>query len=376
MDFSNLTNYLENIDHNFIPDCEIVVYKDHQCLYKNTFSKPNYNPEESQKDMYYLFSATKVITATATLRLVEEGKLDLDDPVCKFLPEFADLYVKNGSDILPAKNALTIRHLFSMQGGFTYNFFAPSIQEAIKKYGSLGTTREIVSSFTTVPLIFEPGENFCYSLCHDILAAVVEVVVGKRFSEYINEVIFTPLGMKDSTFRSSDEVMNRMKQQFRVDPVTKIAVPQKAECAYDFTQNYDSGGAGIISTLNDYSKFVDALACGESENGYRLLKPETVELMKTNQLTENSLKTFRTAVQQGQGYGYGLGVRTMMEPELDSSLSPVGEFGWDGAAGAYCLIDTEKHLSVFYAQHVLNCKYVYVDVHKAIRNLVYKALDD
>lgn len=375
MDFTELTEYLSRIDHNLIPDCEIAVYKDHECIYKNSFTKPDYNPDEAKKDTYFLFSATKVITCTSAMRLVEEGKLGLDDPVSKYLPEFANLYVKSGNnDKVPAKNTLTVRHLFSMQGGFNYNFRYESIQKVISESNNQASTREIVAAIAQMPLEFEPGTNFHYSLCHDILAAVVEVAAGKKFSKYLNEVIFEPLGMKDTTFVLTDDIRSRMKQQYSVDPVTFTAVPKEATCAYCLSENYESGGAGLISTLEDYVKFIDAMACGESKDGYRILKPETIELMKTNQLGEKSLKTFR-ANTHNKGYGYGLGVRTMMDQNIENSQSPFGEFGWDGAAGAYCLIDTENHLSIFYAQHVLGCSYAYSTVHKAIRNLVYKALE-
>ena len=373
MDFSGLTNYLSNIDFNLIPDCEIAVFKDHECIYKNSFSKPDYNPEEANKDTYFLFSATKVITCTAALRLVEEGKMQLDDPVSKYLPEFAELFVRNGDDKIPATKILTVRHLFSMQGGFTYNLGYESIQKVINESNGRASTREIVAAIAKMPLEFEPGDDFHYSLCHDILAAIVEIGAGKKFSEYLNEIIFAPLGMKDTTFVATDDMLSRMKQQYMIDPATFTAIPQKSACTYCLSENYESGGAGLISTLEDYIKFVDTLACGESKDGYRLLKPETVELMKTNQLNGKGLCTYRVNT-HNKGYGYGMGVRTMMDQKIENALSPVGEFGWDGAAGAYCLIDTDNHLSVFYAQHVLGCTYVYTTVHKAIRNLVYKAL--
>lgn len=105
MDFSNLTKYLENLDTNLIPDCEIAVYKDHECLYKNSFCKENYDPNEAGKDTYFLFSCTKVITVVSALRLVEEGKMGLDDPVSKYLPEFAKLYVKKGNETFQAKKS-------------------------------------------------------------------------------------------------------------------------------------------------------------------------------------------------------------------------------------------------------------------------------
>ncbi len=374
MDFSGLTNYLTNLDNNLIPDCEIAVYKDHECIYKNSFIKPVYTTEEANKDMYFLFSASKVITCTAAMRLFEDGKIGLDDPVSKYLPEFAQLYVKAENNTVPAKNTLTIRHLFSMQGGFNYNLRYESIQKVINESNNQASTREIVAAIAKMPLEFEPGDNYLYSLCHDILAAVIEVASGKKFSKYLKEVIFKPLGMNDTTFVSTNEVYSRMKQQYQVDPATFTAIPKEPTCAYALSQNYESGGAGLISTLEDYVKFTDAMACGESKDGYRILKPETVEIMKTNQLGEKSLKTFR-ANPNNKGYGYAMGVRTMMDRDIEHALSPVGEFGWDGAAGAYCLIDTENHLSVFYAQHVLGCAYAYSNVHKAIRNLVYKGLD-
>ena len=374
MDFSSLTKYLENLDKNLIPDCEIAVYKDHECLYKNSFCKEDYDPKEAGKDTYFIFSCTKVITVVSALRLVEEGKMGLDDPVSKYLPEFAKLYVKKGNETFQAKKILTVRHLFSMQGGYTYFYGYDSIQKVIKDSDGKASTREVVAAMAEFPLEFEPGDDFCYSLCHDILAAVVEVVSGKKFSEYLNEVIFAPLGMKDTTFEATEEMLSRMKQQYRVDPITSCAVPKEATCNYKFTENYESGGAGLISTLEDYTKFADALACGESKDGYRILKPETVELMKTNHLNEKSLERFRITFVQNKGCGYGLGVRTLMDEKMAFSLSPKGAFGWDGAAGSYCLVDTENHISIFYAQHVLRCSYAYSTVHRAITNLVYKII--
>ena len=375
MNFTELENYMKGIDTNIIPDCEIAVYKDHKCLYKNSFSRPNYSAEESEKDLYYLFSASKVITCTAAMRLIEDKKLGLDDPVSKYLPEFEKLYVMKNGEKVPAENTLTVRHLMSMQGGFTYNLGFEGIKRIQRESGNKATTREVVSALAEMPLSFEPGENYQYSLCHDILAAVIEVVSGKKFSEYLDEVIFSPLGIKDITFVPTDDVMKRMKQQYVVDLRYFTAVPKTPECVYRLTDNYESGGAGMIASLNDYIKFADALACGESETGYRILKPETVELMKTNQLDEAGLKSLYFNCDRFLGYGYGLGVRTMMKPDLNLSLGPVGEFGWDGAAGAYCMIDTDNHLSIFYGQHVLSCGYAYQNVHRAIRNLVYKALE-
>lgn len=144
------------------------------------------------------------------------------------------------------------------------------------------------------------------------------------------------------------------------------------ECAFCLSDNYDSGGAGLISNLNDYALFADALASGHSADGYVLLKPQTVELMRSNQLCGKSYDDFKTGVNK-IGYSYGLGVRTLIDnnlPQVNPKV-PLKEFGWDSAAGAYVMICPEKKLSVFYAQHVLDCGYAYSTIHPTIRNYIF-----
>ncbi len=374
MNFSGLINYLEQRDKNLIPECRVVVYKDHECLLDQSFASNDVAESEKNKDMYYLFSASKVITCTSALRLVQDGKLGIDDPVSKYLPEFAELYIIKDGKRVPAKNTLTVRHLFSMQGGLTYNLGHEEIQKIKDATDNKATTREIMRGIAKMPLSFEPGEKYQYSLCHDVLAAVVEVASGKQFSDYLHEIIFDPLGMKDITLRPTEKVLARMKQQYVADGYSLKAVPKAAECPYILSERYESGGAGMISTLEDYAIFVDAMACGTSKDGYRILKPESIRLMQTNQLGEQSLKTYLVSGYRKAGYGYGCGVRTMMDPKAALSKGPVGEFGWDGAAGAYCLIDPENHISLYFAMHVLNCAYAYQNVHHSIRNFVYEAI--
>lgn len=375
MNFSLLTNYLNQVDKNNFPDFRLLVYKDHKCIYDERFVADDVLPEETDKDMYYIFSASKVITCTAAMRLIQDGKLGLDDPVYKYLPEFKELYVNKNGERALAKNTLTVRHLFSMQGGFTYDLCHSEIRKIQEETKNKATTLEMMKGLSKMTLSFEPGENFQYSLCHDILAAVVEVASGKKFSEYLSEVIFTPLGMKDITLKTTPEVLKRMKQQYSVEQVTFTAIKKEATCPYILTENYECGGAGMITTAEDYIKFVDALACGSSETGYKVLDDEHLALMGQNLLSEKSLETYRANVSLKSGYGYGFGVRTMMEPEKSNSLTPIGEFGWDGAAGAFCLVDTKNHLSIYLAQHVL-CSPYGASFHHAIKNLVYKCIND
>ena len=377
MKFEKLTNYLEQIDKNLIPDCRLLVYKDHQCLYDKAFTKFPLQPEKAKKDMYYIFSASKVITCTAALRLVQDGKLDLDDPVYKYLPEFKNLYIEQNGERVLAKNTLTVRHLFSMQGGLTYNLEHQEIKKMQAETNNKATTRQMMYAIAKMPLIFEPGESFAYSLCHDVLAAVVEIASGKRFSEYLKEIIFEPLKMESTTLTVTDEVKARLKQQYAVDKFNCIAVEKEADCPFILSDYYESGGAGIITTAEDYIKFADALACESAKDGYAILNKDYLQLLQTNQLKGAAIEAYHTSGARKMGYGYALGVRTLMDPIKADSRSPIGEFGWNGAAGAYCMIDTKNHISIYFAQHVMvGVSAVYMSsVQHAIKNIVYEVLE-
>ncbi len=381
MDLSLLKNYLDNIDKNMVPSCRCIVKRGNETLFEYFGAREDVYESEKDKSLYYLFSATKVITCSAVMRLHEEGLLSIEDPVYKYLPEFETLYIGGSfqrahmviDESMPkAKNTLLIKHLMSMQGGFTYDLGHPEILKVKEETNNQASTREIVRAISKIPLLFEPGTNYQYSLCHDILAAIVEVVSGMTFFEYLSKVIFTPLGMKDTVFHPDNERIKRMHRQYTVKPDRFIASEHAPYCAYALSDKHQSGGAGLSSSIWDYSKFVSCLANGTAENGYRILKKETVDLMRTPMLSEKGQATFEAG---RPGYSYGLGVRTLTDSSKNHVLAPVGEFGWDGAAGAFNLIDPDNKISVVYTQHVLGCGYAFGHIHYTVRNLVYEALN-
>ncbi len=381
MDFTRLENYLKNVDKNMVPSLRCIVKKGNDTVFEYFDARQDVYESEKEKELYYLFSATKVITCSAVMRLHEEGKLSIDDPVYKYLPEFKELYIGGSwqrthmciDQTMPkAKNTLLIKHLMSMTGGYTYDLGHPEIQKVKEETNNNATTREIVRAIGKMPILFEPGENFNYSLCHDILAAIVEVVTGISFFEYLDKIIFTPLGMKDTFFLPTEEQLKRMHNQYMVRPGFFIAMEQAPVCIYATTNKHESGGAGLVSTISDYAKFASCLATGTSKDGYRLLKKETVDLMRTPQLCEKAQATYEAG---RPGYSYGLGVRTHVDPSKSGGLAPVGEFGWDGAAGAFTVIDPDNKISIVYTQHVLACGYCYSHIHQTVRNLVYEAFN-
>ena len=376
MKFEKLTAYLDSLREEGIPGCDLIIYRDHEMLYRHM---AGYSDAEGKKPMqgnetYCLYSCTKVFTTCAVMQLVERGLIFLDDPVSDYLPEYAHLMVEDEKGLRPAKKVLTIRHLMSMQGGLDYDLKAPAIKKLIAETGGQATTRQIVEAIAKKPLHFEPGENFLYSLCHDVLAAVVEVVSGKKFSEYLQENIWGPLEFATASFRFNEDNLSRLCDQYMYDGEKRISNPIARDALpYRLSENYESGGAGLICDVRDYALFADAIACeGTGWTGKQILSLQTIQLWSANQLSPDSRKTYDTW--RRRGYSYALGVRTRVNPKL-GGRGPVGEFGWDGAAGAWVMIDPFHHLSAFYAQHVRGCGYAYDEIHPTIRNLIYEELD-
>lgn len=218
--------------------------------------------------------------------------------------------------------------------------------------------------------MFEPGTRWNYSFCHDVLAALVEVVDGRRFSTYIKDEITGPLGLKDTGFDLSSEQESRLAPQYEYDK--ELGKPiRKDENIARFGSEYESGGAGLFSTVNDYAMFLNTLTnLGTSSNNIRILSPASVELMRTDHLTESTRGDF--SWEQMAGYGFGLGVRTHISATKSGSLSSIGEFGWSGAAGCLAIIDPISQLTVMYGQQLLNSQEPIV--HPRLRNIIYSCL--
>lgn len=375
MDFFNLEALIDSMPQRGIPFFDLRVAKNGKEIYRRGIG---YTDEAGKKplddkDLYWLFSASKVITCTGAMRLVERGKLRLEDPVSNYLPSFGDLMVRQTDGaIVPAKTPLTIAHLLTMTSGIGSDIHQSQVvQDAIALAGA--TTQGIVSSFAKVPLCFEPGTHYRYGYSHDVLAAVIENVSGMRFSEYITREILEPLGMRDTGFHPNEEQKKRFAVCRRYCLANGTSVPIPAKNEFAFTANYDSGGAGLFSCAKDYMKFAAALANdGVSLDGYRLLLPETIAQMEQNQLNDTALGDFVAG--RLHGYGWGLCGRVHINPAYSLSPSSVGEFGWDGAGGCFVMIDRKQRLAVFYGMQVRGCSYSYIILQPLIRAMVYQAL--
>ena len=375
------------------PGVDCIVYKEHEIVFRYFagMSDIEKNKKMNGNELYLIFSMTKMITCTAALQLFEQGKYLMNDPVSKYLPEFKEMKIsadglnaENATQITTgnimgectqynqdgyAKNQITIKDLFTMSAGLDYALSDDAITYALTEGKT--STRELVGAMAEKILGFEPGTRFRYSLCHDVLGALIEVWSGQKLGEYMKEHIFEPLNMNNTFFGiPGDETrFAKMAARYTYDENRE---PKRLplECVYNLSKEYESGGAGLTSCTEDYALFLDALSCGGiGENGKRILTPETVELMGTNQLKGRQLDDF---YQLRPGYGYGLGVRTHVDKAQSGSLSPIGEFGWDGAAGAFSLVDTQNKLSLTYFQHIHGWD---IRIQSEIRNALYRCID-
>lgn len=337
--FTELTQTADGFLELGVPGYDCAVYHKGECVYRhwNGYSDKATQTPMNGTELYNIYSCSKVITCTAALMLHERGMLALEDKLSEYLPEFKEMTVKAENGIKKAKNDITIKHLFTMTAGFSYDLNSPQLIKCREETGGRCPTREVMKYLAKEPLLFEPGEKWEYSLCHDVLAAVVEVVSGMKFGEFVKENIFKPLKMVNSTFLLDDSELSRVCTHYRLDADTNTVVERSKITDFKLGSEYESGGAGCISTVEDYIKFLEALRTG------KLVKPETIKLMRTDYLTDKQRESYWV-----RDYGYGLGVRCPRNGDDN-----VTDFGWGGAAGAFLAIDEKNEFTLFYAQHVL-----------------------
>lgn len=372
MDFTKLDAYIAQLPEHGIPAADIAVYRDHKLIHRFMAGCSDYEGKVpvSEQDMYHIYSNTKVLTVVAVMQLVEQGKISLEDPVSKFLPSFSALTYRKRAKILPVTKPLTIYHLLTMTSGFGYDHFG-AVEAALEMNPEAGTV-ELASALASEPLHFQPGERWMYGMGHDILGAVVEVVSGRKFGDYLEEHILEPLDMKHTTFDFSDPyVQAHISALYNYDAKLDKTVPIE-NSSPAWSANMQSGGGGALSCTEDYILLMDALANeGVGKTGNRILRKETIDLIRTPQLDLLKQSQFLISHMK-KGYSYGLGVRTLIDKGY--SRSPIGEFAWDGLTGGYGLADPDNKIAICYMQNVENCLYAYREVFFRTRDLIYEAL--
>ncbi|MGO8694380.1 MAG: serine hydrolase domain-containing protein [Rectinemataceae bacterium] len=335
-------------------DC--IVYKDHREIFRYAagYSDIENRLPVSDDALYNIYSATKIITCTAAMQLLERGKLLLTDPLHAYLPEFKDVKVKYGAFVIgAAKRQIRILDLFTMTAGLSYELDTPEMRKLIAETGGDFSTRDFVKALAKEPLLFEPGEGWNYGYCHDVLGAVIEVVAGMPFGEYLRKNVFDPLGMGDTGFPIPEEMRGRIAPQYEYDNDARSVSRISTDCLGAAGLRHESGGGGLISSTEDYILFADALACGGvGASGERIIAENTINLMRRNQLKGQCLEDFKRMV-LSDGVGYGLGTAVITDSTAACRLVPEGSFYWGGLGGVQDLIDPANRLSYFVAQHTI-----------------------
>ncbi|MDD3410444.1 MAG: serine hydrolase [Eubacteriales bacterium] len=313
--------------------------------------------------IYRVYSMSKPIAMTALMQLYERGLVNLRDPLSDYIPEFKDMPVAqtqpDGSvELVKQEQPILIRNLCTMTSGLAYpgdaNEGAKSMLRLMEETeaqdpGTVEIARLVARG---AALSFQPGTHWMYGFSHDIVGALVELISGQRYGDYLREHIFEPIGMPDTDFWVPESKRSRFCAIYDRKDGKLVR-----DDAPNFTTDYyarpafESAGGGLTSTVADYARFCQMLLDGGVSGTERLLGRKTIELMATDHLTEQQRPDFNWP--QQCGYGYGLGMRTMIRPALGEYNGSVGEFGWDGMAGTWMCVDPKEGMIIVFMQQTV-----------------------
>jgi CubicO group peptidase (beta-lactamase class C family) len=333
-----------------------------------------------------IYSMTKPITGLAMMMLYEEGKWKPSDPISRYIPEFGDLKVFSGADKdgkptfdKPA-HAPTMGELMSHSAGFTYGLFGATPVDKMYREAQLlqsPSLQDFIGRVSKLPLLYQPGEGWVYSVSVDIQGYLVEKLSGQSFPDFLRERVFLPLGMKDTGFYVPAEKLDRVATIYQRDAAKGLA-PMPRDPEISQPPGMPSGGGGLYSTAGDYLRFAQMVLNGGEFNGVRLVAPSTVELMRTNHLSDDVKSANKYGIgyyhmQPGFGFGYDFAI--FEDPIKVGSTAGKGTFLWDGIAGTWFWIDpTNDVIFVGIVQHWLFGGGP--DVENLSRALTYQALVD
>ena len=324
----------------------------------------------SEESLFRVYSMTKPITAVAILMLVEEGKLDLDDPVARYFPEWNQLSAYEDGQQVPAKE-MKIHHLLTHTSGLSYGYYGNTLVD--KAYRDAGLiddwdyltkdTRELVRKLSDIPLLFHPGKRWHYGFSSDVLGHLIERVSEQRLDKFLNDRLFSPMGISDAFFDVPVSEHYRFGTNQYLGANGEWAVQDTVREDPEFVDvSFLSGGGGLVMTAESYARFALMLEQEGRIDGEQILNPETVRMMRTNALSKDAVS---------KGVGYGLGVAVITESQDPNRLTP-GSFYWGGAAGTFFWVDPVYSLvAVFMVQRIGTPS----DIASRLQGLVYDSVD-
>lgn len=380
-------NEIDGVVNGFIDEGKIagavtVVARRGKVVYAKAHGKRDIagNKPMTMDTVFRIYSMTKPIVSVAVLMLVDEGKVKLDDPVWKYIPELKGVRVYQSGQVInmrtvPAKRDPTVADLLRHTGGLTYGIFGNTpVDRMYRRVDMLGedSLSKLGSKLKGIPLQYQPGEKWHYSISVDVLGRVVEAASGKGLDVFLKERIFEPLEMNDTGYAVKVEAKDRFAMNYgpRLAGKGLRVVDDARTSKFLKRPAFFSGGGGLVSTIGDYTRFCQMLLNEGELNGVRILKKATVKAMRTNQLPRAAYPIgFGNVPRKGTGFGWGVSVRV----EADGEDNRIGEYGWGGAASTHFWVSPEDDLFVItMSQHM-----PYNDrLERAIKPIVYEALGE
>ena len=405
MNLNHLNNIQSVIDEftskNLVAGVNVLVYKDNketgywQSGYADVAAKKVY----TRDTICRMYSMSKTVTAVAAYKLIEQGKLELAQMLKDILPEFADITVSTDTGPSgtshPAARPILIQDLLNMTSGYGYGAYWEGstygehqtsilINELNADAASPCkiTTRDFAKKIAHIPVNFEPGTDYQYGFSADILGAVIEKVSCKKFSEFLQENIFAPLGMNDTAFYVPSPKQPRLSKVYKTIPDEaapgKLALEAFEGCnlgiqyTMDHAPSFESGGAGLCSTIDDYMKFGLMLVNRGQFKKRRILQGSTIDFMSQAQLRDDIQQKFNQKMEHLSGYTYCNLLRIAKEPGKCKALTAKGEYGWDGWLGPYLGIDPANKLVIVMTMQKVDSGTW--DLTRCVKNIIYAGL--
>jgi len=322
--------------------------------------------------IFRLYSMSKSITTAAALTLYDAGRIGLDDPVSKYIPSFADLKVATTNGLRAPTRPMTIRDLMLHTAGLTYGAGPDALKEAYSRLKPMDSANleEMAAQLSKVPLAYDPGTDWIYSVSIDVLGRVIEVVSGEGFDVFLKKIIFDPLDMPDTAFNVPPEKLSRFAANYSRSPDGLKVVDAPVDSKYGKRITFFSGGGGLVGTARDYLRFLTMIVDDGELDGHRILKPATVKLMTSNQLPAKAFPIyFGKEIRYGTGFGLGFSVRTEIT-KWDPS-GRVGEYGWGGAASTHYWVSPSDKLIVVTLEQIMPYEW---DTEFGMKMLIYDAV--
>ena len=353
------------VDQGHLPGAITMVARHGKIVSYETFGKKAIGGAPMTKDtIFRIYSQSKPVTGVAMMILFEEGKWRLDDPVTKYVPEFANLRVyksqnADGTFVTePISRPPTMREIMSHTGGFAYGLRTDQpVEKAYRDSGLLGskTTQDFVETLVKLPLASQPGTEWRYSVSVDIQGLIIERLSGMSLADFMKTRIFDPLKMTDTAFWLPPEKAGRLAALYVPNPKTGKLITANNFMVLDITKPpvVASGGGGLVSTTADYARFAQMLLNGGQLDGQRILAPGTIKLMATNHLSDIVMGAPDASFSPAKGVGFGLDFAVVTDPARAGTLQGEGSYSWGGAAGTWFWIDPKNDLFVLGMIHIL-----------------------